>query len=292
MINQIGIIIEPRKNDLGDGFIVRRLLPFAKKRMVGPFIFWDHMGPVQLGPGHEMKVRAHPHIGLSTLTYLLSGEIMHRDSLGTEQLIKPGEINWMTAGQWISHSERSKPIAPMTLEGIQVWVALPKEKEDVEPSFNHHKSKDLPFIQLGDLRAYLIAGHYEEHKSPVYTYSPLFYLNAPGKKDQTFKASIPKGHEGAVYVMKGGVNLNGQEYLEGTLICFEGGSIELELSRDSDLMFFGGQPFPEERFIFWNFVSSSKEKIERAKEKWLSGQFEPVINEIELIPLPGEKREH
>jgi redox-sensitive bicupin YhaK (pirin superfamily) len=288
-MNRVALVIEPRKNDLGDGFTVRRLLPYAKKRLIGPFIFWDHMGPVTLSAEKEMKVRAHPHIGLSTLTYLLSGEIMHRDSLQNEQVIRPGEINWMVSGKWISHSERSRPEQPMKLEGIQVWVALPKDKEDIEPSFSHHGAEELPTLKLGEIPARLIAGDYERQRSPLSTFSPLFYLHGQARAGDLFQAQIPPSQEGAVYVVHGALELNGQVYPEGTMICFDGaGPVEGRMQQAGDLMFFGGQPFEEKRFIFWNLVSSSEEKIEKAKQKWLSGNYEPVINETEFIPLPPQ----
>tara|TARA_Y100001935_G_C17299000_1_gene507944 strand:- start:213 stop:1160 length:948 start_codon:yes stop_codon:yes gene_type:complete len=285
--NSIEMIIEPKVSDLGDGFQVRRLLPSMKRRNVGPFVFWDHMGPVEIEGDKELKVRAHPHIGLSTLTYLFQGQIFHRDSLGNEQAIRPGEINWMTAGKWVAHSERSDASMCSCLEGIQVWVALPKESEDVAPSFDHHKKDSLPTVSLGEVPCILIAGEWKGTKSPVQTYSPLFYFNVHSDKDQHFEAEIPSGHESAIYLIHESITLKGQEFQPGSLVIFESGSkLKFSIKANTHFMFFGGDAFPEKRHIFWNFVSSDPGKIEKAKEKWLREDYVPVINETEYIPLP------
>jgi hypothetical protein len=286
----VELIIEPRKNDLGDNFIVRRALPYSKKRMVGPFIFLDHMGPAYLKDQDELKVRSHPHIGLSTITFLFSGDMLHRDSLGNELTIKPGEVNWMTAGRGIVHSERSYPQADGSpLEGIQAWIALPVHAEDIEPSFVHHDAPELKSVLIGGNRFTLIAGEALGEKSPVPVYSPLFYLHGNMKSNDNFAFDLPSNQEGAVYVAKGEIEIEGKSIPEGTMVVFQKETkIEFSALSDSSLMILGGEVFPEKRFVFWNFVSSSQEKIEAAKKRWREGSFEAVINETEKIPLPEE----
>jgi redox-sensitive bicupin YhaK (pirin superfamily) len=282
------LAIEPKSKDLGDDFVVRRSLPDINKRSVGPFIFWDHMGPVEINSKREMKVRAHPHIGLATITYLFSGEIVHRDSLNNIQTIKPGEVNWMTAGRGIVHSERvqKRPI-PMILEGIQLWVALPKEEEDVKPSFHHFKEASLPLIKMESLELRLIAGQALNHKSEVPVYSDLFYFDVKSKAQSQFKFNLESQQEAAAYVIKGELKINGVIYKRYSMIIFKlGASLEFDVSADAEFMFFGGTPFPEKRFMWWNFVSSSQDKIEVAKKSWSSQTFGQVIDEQEYIPLP------
>lgn len=283
----IELIIKPKPSDIGDNFIVRRSLPRAEKRLVGPFIFWDHMGPVELREDKEMKVRAHPHIGLATLTFLFSGEIMHRDSLGNEQPIRPGEVNWMTAGRGIVHSERSRPSAPIILEGIQLWIALPKDSEEIEPSFVHHKASELPTIEHDGSKLLLIAGKALGHTSPVPVYSNLFYLKGELSTGKTFQFPVEAGHEGAVYLTSGKIK-TGDEIIEaGMMVVYKlSTNIEFETLENCEFMLFGGEVFPEKRHIWWNFVSSSKERIEQAKLDWKQGKFDDVINEGEIIPLP------
>lgn len=278
--------LEPKEKDLGEGFRVRRTLPQIKRRMVGPFIFWDHMGPVALKSGDELAVRAHPHIGLATITYLFSGEIMHRDSLGNELSIRPGEVNWMTAGEGIVHSERSFKGDWEHLEGIQVWVALPKDSEDCAPNFYHIKESELPVIECGDVKFTLIAGKALENESPVPVYSPLFYLNSKVSKGSKLRFQVPMGQEGAIYVAQGRLGGTAGE-LSGAMEIYEGNEImEYHAIEDSVVMIFGGEAFPEGRHVWWNFVSSEKEKIEAAKIRWNEQKFAPVINEDEWIPLP------
>lgn len=286
-MSNVEMVIEPRKSDLGDNFIVRRLLPYMKKRMVGPFIFWDHMGPTTLSAQKEMKVRAHPHIGLSTITYLFSGEIMHRDSLGNEQLIRPGEVNWMTAGKGIVHSERAKTELEMELEGIQLWVALPAQSEDVEPSFVHVKEDSLPLIETQGASLRLIAGSALEKVSPLPVFSDLFYLCGTSKNGHEFHFDLKENQEGAIYVVQGEIEIEKKSFERFSLITFKkGSSIDFLTKKDALFMIFGGEVFPEKRNIWWNFVSSDKEKIEKAKKMWINQEFSPVINEDEYIPLP------
>ena len=228
--------------NLGDGFIVRRSLPVDTKQMVGPFIFWDHMGPATISMEKPMKVRAHPHIGIATITYLFSGQIMHRDSLGNEQAIRPGEVNWMTTGSGIVHSERSIPQQEeVSLEGIQLWVALPKEHEETDASFIHVKEDTLPIIVQSKNNFRLIAGSAFGETSPIKTYSPLFYLTSAMRANSDFKMPLEKQHEGAVYVARGEVIVEGTKYTEGSLVVFKKGTeIEFSVERESQVMIFGG----------------------------------------------------
>jgi redox-sensitive bicupin YhaK (pirin superfamily) len=288
MKTSIAMVIEPRVKDLGDGFVVRRLLPHGGKKMVGPFIFWDHMGPVALKDDLELKVRAHPHIGLATITYLFKGMIMHRDSLGNTQPIYPGEVNWMTAGRGIVHSERTKPDQePIELEGIQLWVALPKDQEDCEPDFVHAKEEDLPMLDVEGTQLRLITGEAFGKTSPVPVHSDLFYLNAKSKEASRFSHTFPKDQEGAIYLAKGTIAVEGKTFQEGTMIVFEkGSSFTLDFKQNSEWMLFGGKPFEEDRHIWWNLVSSDPAKIEAAKRDWKENRFPPVIDETEFTPLP------
>lgn len=277
----------PKPSDIGDNFTVRRSLPRAEKRMVGPFIFWDHMGPVELSADKEMKVRAHPHIGLATITYLFTGEILHRDSLNNEQMIRPGEVNWMTAGKGIVHSERAKVNHPITLEGIQLWVALPTEHEQISPSFVHIKENKLPKFDLHQVSFRLIAGKLAEFESPLPVYSSLFYANGEIKAGQTFKMDLQTSEAG-VYIIQGKLTVNGVSYTRFDMLVFDK-QVEFSCQEDCHFMLFGGEPFPEKRHIWWNFVASKKELIEQAKQDWRTGKFPPVVNESEWIPLPDDE---
>lgn len=290
-VSNIELEIIPKKTDLGDNFVVRRSLPDRRKRMVGPFIFWDHMGPVTLVNEREMTVRAHPHIGLATITWLFSGEIMHRDSLGNEQVIKPGEVNWMTAGSGIVHSERAKSSndIEMELEGIQLWLALPKEFEDVEASFYHCKQEDVPILSQEGFKLRLIAGKTLGVESPVPVYSDLFYINGEGEKDRNFHFKLEEDHEGAIYIVEGKVQVEDKIFEKHSLVIFKKNSvIDFKALTEVKFMCFGGKVFPEKRFIWWNFVSSDSQKIEIAKKNWSEGKFPAVINETEFIPLPKD----
>ncbi len=287
----IDLVIEARRRDLG-GFEVARLLPHAKRRMVGPFIFFDHMGPVELPRGvpRSVDVRPHPHIGLSTLTYLFEGEIMHRDSVGSEQPIRPGEVNWMTAGRGITHSERFERARAQggRVHGIQAWVALPREAEETAPAFAHHGREDLPFYEAGGLAARLLAGEAFGARAGVRTHSPMFYVHwtlAAGARAQ-LPAEYP---ERAAYVVAGEVAVEGERYAEGRmLVLAPGGPVVFEARAPSTVMLLGGEPVGE-RHIEWNFVSSSRERIERAKADWRAGRMKlPDRDDREFIPLPGE----
>lgn len=287
----IELVIERRCRDLG-GFEVGRVLPFARRRMVGPFIFFDHMGPVSFPPGFgdEPDVRPHPHIGLSTVTYLFDGEIMHRDSVGSEQPIRPGEVNWMTAGRGITHSERFELMraegGPMN--GIQAWVALPERDEETDPAFSHHGSDALPTFEEPGVTARLIAGSAFGAVAPVKTHSPLCYLHwelAPGAS-----AALPLDYpERAVYLVSGSVEAEGQIFEEGRMVVFAPRQpAEIRAVTRSVLMAIGGEPLGQ-RFIEWNFVSSSKERIAQAKADWRAGRMKlPDLDSREFIPLPPE----
>ncbi|HEX6136800.1 MAG TPA: pirin family protein [Casimicrobiaceae bacterium] len=287
----IDLVIEQRRRDLG-GFEVGRVLPFAKRRSVGPFVFFDHFGPVRLerGISRTVDVRPHPHIGLSTLSYLFEGEIMHRDSLGSEQPIRPGEVNWMTAGRGITHSERFERAraegGPM--HGIQAWVALPVESEEVEPSFAHYAGNDLPTYEHDGLWARLVAGEAFGARAGVATYSPLFYVHwrlRPGAQAQ-LPAQYP---ERAAFVAGGSVQVEGRSFDAGQMLVFAPGKpVLVTAATQATIMLLGGEPIGE-RFIEWNFVSSSKERIEQAKADWRAGRMKlPDRDNQEFIPLPGE----
>jgi redox-sensitive bicupin YhaK (pirin superfamily) len=286
MIEQV---IEGRSRDLG-GFVVARVLPAAVRRSVGPFVFFDHMGPVDFPRGipRSFDVRPHPHIGLSTVTYLFAGEIMHRDSVGSEQAIRPGEVNWMTAGRGITHSERFERARAEggTLHGIQAWVALPAEDEETDPAFAHHGPDDLPTYAGEGLWARLIAGEAFGAKANVRTHSPMFYVHwnlAAGTK-ATLPAEYP---ERAAYVVTGTVEVAGDTFDAGRMLVFAPGkAVELTARSPSIVMLLGGEPVGE-RYIEWNFVSSSKERIEQAKADWRAGRMKlPDLDNAEFIPLP------
>jgi hypothetical protein len=287
----IELVIEQRRRDLG-GFEVGRVLPYAKRRMVGPFIFLDHMGPVVFPPGipRSVDVRPHPHIGLSTVTYLFEGEIMHRDSVGSEQAIRPGEVNWMTAGRGITHSERfergRREGGP--LNGVQAWVALPNEHEEVEPEFSHYGTDRLPCMDERGVWVRVIAGEAFGAKADVKTHSPLFYVHSALAAGA--RLVLPDGYpERAAYVASGSVETHGQRLDEGRLIVFAAGQpVTLTAVTPAVIMLLGGEPIGE-RFIEWNFVSSSKARIEQAKEDWLAGLMKlPDHDNAEFIPLPGD----
>jgi redox-sensitive bicupin YhaK (pirin superfamily) len=284
----IDLVIEARRRDLG-GFEVGRLLPHAARRMVGPFIFLDRLGPAAFAPGipRSVDVRPHPHIGLSTLSYLFEGEIMHRDSVGSEQAIRPGEVNWMTAGRGISHSERFERARRDggRMDGLQAWVALPREDEETEPAFFHHPAADLPELEEDGAWRRVIAGEAYGARSPVRTHSPLFYVHSTleaGAREQ-----LPDGFsERAAYVIEGEVEADGRRIKEGELLVFGKGEAVLQASTRAALMLLGGEPVGE-RFIEWNFVSSSQERIEQAKADWRAGRMKlPDLDRDEFISLP------
>jgi redox-sensitive bicupin YhaK (pirin superfamily) len=283
-------VIEQRRRDLG-GFEVGRVLPAAGHRMVGPFIFFDHMGPVDFPAGipRSMDVRPHPHIGLSTVTYLFEGEIMHRDSVGSEQAIRPAEVNWMTAGRGITHSERfeRERAEGGRMHGIQSWVALPEIEEETEPAFAHHGPGDLPTFEAGGLWARLIAGRAFGAEAKVKTHSPIFYVHWVLQSGA--KAGLPAEYpERAAYVAAGSVEVEGQTYEAGRMLVFApGDTVTFTGVTPATIMLLGGEPLGE-RFIEWNFVSSRKERIEQAKADWRAGRMKlPDLDNQEFIPLPA-----
>lgn len=283
-------VIEQRRRDLG-GFEVGRVLPVAQRRMVGPFAFFDHMGPVDFprGIARTVDVRPHPHIGLATVTYLFEGEIMHRDSVGSEQPIRPGELNWMTAGRGITHSERFEKAradgGPM--HGIQAWVALPVEDEETTPTFDHYDATALPAWQDDGVHARLIAGTAYGAAAPVRTLSPLCYLHCT--LEAGARLPLPDEHaERAVYVVQGAIEVEGTRFAPGRMLVFRHGAAHLTALAPSLLMVLGGAPLGP-RFIEWNFVSSSRERIEQAKADWRAGRMKlPDRDDGEFIPLPPD----
>ncbi|MBO9575960.1 MAG: pirin family protein [Sphingobium sp.] len=292
-IDSVEMIVLPPVRDLGDGFTVRRALPSAHRRMVGPFIFFDQMGPAVMGPGEGLDVRPHPHIGLATVTYLLEGEIMHRDSLGSVQPIRPGEVNWMTAGRGIVHSERSPDAARITggpLYGLQTWVVLPKAHEETDPAFFHHSAGEIPQASADGVSITVVAGTSDGMTSPVQTFSDMLYadvLLAPGARYQLKAEHV----ERAAYVIIGEVGVEGQtgSFAQNELVIFKPGAeiVLRAVSGPARIMLVGGEPLSEQRHIYWNFVSSSPERIEQAKQDWREDRFAHVPGESEFIPLPA-----
>lgn len=287
----LALIIPGREKDLG-GFHVRRVLPYASHRMVGPFIFFDHMGPAEFAPGQGLDVRPHPHINLATVTYLFQGSILHRDSLGSEQLIEPGAINWMTAGRGIVHSERSHPEVRRQggpLHGIQCWVALPREKEEVEPDFTHHPAHTIPEFTEQGARLRLLAGSAFGFRSPVELHSDLIYVEArmPAGGRLRFPA---RARNLAAYPISGHLRVNGAELPATSMaIGHAGQDLEIEATEDAHFMIFGGEPLEGARLIWWNFVSSSRERILSAREEWRDGRFPKIPgDDQEFIPLPDD----
>jgi redox-sensitive bicupin YhaK (pirin superfamily) len=289
-MSNIGQIIEERPRDIGN-FLVGRLLPFHSKRMVGPFIFIDHMGPVALDDRHNMDIPPHPHIGLSTLTYLFEGRIMHRDSLGTAVEIAPGQVNWMTAGRGIVHSERTPEHlrhADKYLHGLQIWVALPKHLERMDPTFFHADVQDLPTWEEDGVRYTLIAGEAFGHRSPVPVHSPLYFAELKTATEKRVEIGAHLYGETALYILEGSITNDGQTYGPKQILVAKDPSIcAFTLAPGTSVYLFGGEPFPEERFIHWNFVATDMALIEAAKERWRAQRFEPVPGETEFVPLPA-----
>jgi redox-sensitive bicupin YhaK (pirin superfamily) len=285
-------VIVPRSVDLGDGFAVRRALPSAQSRMVGPFVFFDHFGPAEFRAGHGLDVRPHPHIGLATVSYLFDGEIMHRDSLGTALPIRPGEINLMTAGRGIVHSERTGTEMRETgspIHGLQMWVALPAAKEEMPPGFAHHEVDEFPMVRGDGLFARVVMGEAYGEKSPVPTTHETLFVNMAMRPG----ASVPldaSHEERAIYTVRGTVEIAGDRFEPGRLLVFKPGDrITVNAIDDAHFVILGGAPMDGPRHIWWNFVSSRKDRIEQAKADWKAGHFDKVPgDEIEFIPLPDK----
>lgn len=289
MSSTVEAVIIPQTRDLGDGFEVRRVLPSAQRRTVGPFVFFDQMGPTTLPAGSGLDVRPHPHIGLATVTYLFEGEILHRDSLGTVQPIRPGEVNWMTAGRGIVHSERTPPqlrAKGTRLFGIQTWVGLPRDREEVAPSFAHHSESQLPVVDGEGKHLRLIAGVLYGLRSPLAVFSDMFYADAA--LDAGARLELPGEHqERAIYIAEGRVAI-AEEIFEASrmVVLRQGGPVTISAVERARLLLLGGEPMDGPRHLWWNFVSSSRERIEHAKADWKDGRFAMVPGETEFIPLP------
>ncbi len=292
-MSNINLIIEERAASIGK-FMVGRLLPFRQKRMVGPFIFIDHMGPVKLNERENFDVMPHPHIGLSTLTFLFEGSILHRDTLGNAVEIKPGAVNWMTAGKGIVHSERTPEYlrhADKSMHGLQIWVALPKELEQMEPEFFHIDSAQIPAWTEGSLQFKLVAGEAFGHKSAVPVYSRLFMIEIKSSARQTVNIGHELYGETGLYILEGNIESDGNIYHpKQLLVANEDSLCEFIIEANSTIYLFGGEPFPEERFIDWNFVASGKELINEAKQKWIAQAFDKIKgDEEEFVPYPSLK---
>ncbi|MGE0255339.1 MAG: pirin family protein [Alphaproteobacteria bacterium] len=281
-------VLAPRARDIG-GFEVRRVLPDGRRRTVGPFVFFDHMGPARFAAGQGIDVRPHPHIGLATLTWLFDGEIMHRDSLGTVQAIRPGEVNWMTSGRGIVHSERTPETvraAGSGLAGIQTWIGLPRADEECAPAFSHHTAGELPGFAEDGVALRLAGGTLRGLRSPVHVYSPLVFAEAKLAAGATLV--VPPEHaERALHVAEGAVACGGTRIETGTMAVFPAGEdIVATADGPATVILIGGEPLDGERHLWWNFVSSSRERIERAKADWREGRFAMVEGDPEFIPLP------
>lgn len=289
----IETVVVPRTSDLG-GFSVRRAIPSAQRRAVGPFVFLDHMGPIEFAPGSGIDVRPHPHIGLSTVTYLYEGAMVHRDGVGSVKTILPGEVNWMTAGRGIVHSERSSPESRQSSQklcGLQIWVGLPKAHEETDPGFTHYGLDVQPVVEGEGVRAQVVAGSLFGKTSGVKTLSPLFYGDLQLQAGAT--VVLPAEHEErAAYVSQGNVEVDGQEFEGGRLIVFAPGRpVQIRAKTAARFALLGGEPLDGPRFVWWNFVSSSKDRIEQAKQDWQRNRFDQVVpgDETEYIPLPAPR---
>lgn len=282
-------LIEPRLHDLGDGFTVRRLLPSGLRRTIGPFVFFDHIGPVDLPPGRGLDVRPHPHIGLATVTYLYEGALTHRDSLGCVQVIRPGDVNWMTAGRGIVHSERTpapERAAGHRMHGIQTWVALPRAHEEADPQFQHYAASALPEVERDGARLRVIAGRAFGVESPVRVYAPTLYVDVVFERAGSLV--VPFEHEErALYVIDGDVRVDGASVpAQRLLVLPDAGDVEIIAAANARVLLCGGAALDGERFLSWNFVSSSPSRIEQAERDWLDRRFGEVPGETEFIPLP------
>lgn len=291
-MSNIHFIQEEKAADIGN-FLVGRLLPFRQKRSIGPFVFIDHMGPACLADHQNLDVPPHPHIGLSTLTYLFDGAIMHRDSLGTAVEIRPGAVNWMTAGKGVTHSERTPTYLRQKdkfLHGLQIWVALPKELEFMEPKFDHVEAQDIPAWTEGAAHYKLIAGKAFGRQSTVPIYSPLYMIEIKVSSETSIDIGSELFGESGLYILDGEIENQGHLYgPKQILITKDAQLCSFTMKANTTVYIFGGEPFPEERFIYWNFVSTSKQTIEEAKERWKNHQFPSVPDDDGYVPLPETK---
>lgn len=290
-MSNIDFIREETAANIGN-FLVGRLLPFRQKRSIGPFVFIDHMGPACLADHENLDVGPHPHIGLSTLTYLFEGSIFHRDSLGTAMEITPGAVNWMTAGKGVVHSERTPEYLRQKdkfLHGLQIWIALPKELEFMEPEFHHIEAQDIPAWEEEGVHYKLIAGDILNKKSPVPIYSKLYMIEVKtGNEDKVIDFSGKLFGESGLYILEGEIISNGHVYgNKQILITLDAHLCSFEMKANTTIYIFGGEPFPEERFINWNFVATDKQTIEEAKRKWINHEFPSVPDDDGYVPLPG-----
>jgi hypothetical protein len=283
----VELVVEPKEKELG-GFSVRRVLPNRQRKMVGPWIFFDHMGPARFPPGEGVNVRPHPHIGIATVTYLFEGEILHRDSLGSYQAIRPGDINLMVAGSGIVHSERERAEVAReerVIHGLQLWLVLPEAQEEIAPAFYHYPSETIPSFDIDGVDVRVIMGSAYGHASPVNVFSDTLYLEADIKAGQ--RLQLPSSPERAVYVAKGALQIGGTEVPQHTMAFLHGDTTVVEAKSDTRIAVVGGEPLGH-RFIEWNFVSSRKERVEQAKADWQSQRFAKVPgDEDEYIPLPS-----
>lgn len=296
-MSNINVIVPERAADIGS-FLVGRLLPFRKKRMIGPFIFIDHMGPIEMSRRENFDVMPHPHIGLSTLTFLFEGSIMHRDTLGHEIEIKPGAVNWMTAGKWVVHSERTPEYLRSSkkhMHGLQIWVALPKKLEQMEPEFYHIDAKAIPSWNEGNIEFKLIAGKAMGHESPVPVYSPLYMIQVKSKSRQRLTIGSELYGESGIYILEGTIcegsmDKNSNKFGAKQLLVAKDSSLcSLTMEKETTIYIFGGEPFPEERHIDWNFVSSDKEVLQAAKDKWKSGNWKKIPSDPDdFTPYPSK----
>ena len=283
----VDIVIKPRDKDLG-GFSVRRTLPTKERKMVGPWIFFDHMGPAEFAAGSGINVRPHPHINLATVTYLFEGEILHRDSVGSYQTITPGDINLMVAGRGIVHSERERPEVTASkhkLHGLQLWLALPEKDEEIAPAFYHYPNNTIPAVDVNGVAVRVLMGSAYDQTSPVKTYAQTLYVEAFMQKGQ--RLTLPDCAERAIYVANGALRLKDTEVPEHAMVVLHpAAGVEIEATADSRIALIGGESMTK-RFIEWNFISSRKERIEQAKQDWQAGRFDKVVgDEEEFIPYP------
>jgi redox-sensitive bicupin YhaK (pirin superfamily) len=292
-MSNINMIIEERPADIGN-FLVGRLLPFRNKRMVGPFIFIDHMGPANLKDYQNIDIGPHPHIGLSTLTYLFEGAIMHKDTLGNNVEIQPGQVNWMTAGKGIVHSERTPEYLRHTdksLHGLQIWVALPKDLEEMEPNFYHADVEDIPSWEEDGVKFKLIAGQAFDRTSPVPVYSPLFFVEIKSEERKTVNIGKHLFGEAGLYILEGSVESEGIVHEPKRILVSKNSELcEFTMEAGTTIYIFGGEAFPEERLIYWNFVATNRELIERAKTSWQQQNYPLIEGETGFIPLPEPGR--